>query len=76
MNTDLSAKAPACLGLAKLSRREVLEAHLQMLARIEQALERLADGTYGQCEDCGQDIAIERLDADPAEALCAICDMD
>jgi DnaK suppressor protein len=36
------------------------------LARIEAALHRLDEGTYGRCEDCGRPIPIERLRALPA----------
>jgi DnaK suppressor protein len=37
------------------------------------ALERILDGTFGYCEDCGDPIAALRLDADPAVALCRSC---
>jgi RNA polymerase-binding protein DksA len=42
----------------------------QTLARIEHALERMDDGTYGTCERCGQPISRERLLARPAATLC------
>ena len=35
------------------------------LRDVEQALERLDRGTYGQCEVCGRPIPDERLEADP-----------
>lgn len=41
--------------------------------RIRAALERLDEGEYGYCTDCGEEIAAERLAADPAIALCADC---
>jgi DnaK suppressor protein len=37
------------------------------------ALDRLADGRYGQCVRCGQPIAPERLVARPAAGLCIGC---
>ena len=37
------------------------------------ALERLDRGTYGRCENCGQGIAPERLDAIPYTPFCAPC---
>jgi DnaK suppressor protein len=40
------------------------------LARIEAALRRLDDGTYGICELCGGPIGDERLRARPWAALC------
>lgn len=41
--------------------------------RIESALARIGDGSYGECLRCGGDIAIERLRADPATPLCLSC---
>lgn len=37
---------------------------------INQALAKIAAGTYGSCELCGADIAIERLEANPAARTC------
>lgn len=41
--------------------------------RLGAALQRLEDGEYGYCTDCGERIAAERLAADPALARCADC---
>ncbi len=45
----------------------------QMLEDTEAALDRLEAGTYGICENCGQPIARERLDALPQTAWCIKC---
>ena len=37
------------------------------------AQDRIARGTYGQCIDCGGDIAVERLEAYPTAARCIDC---
>ena len=37
------------------------------------ALEKIDAGTYGKCENCGQDIPAERLEAVPAATLCVAC---
>ncbi len=37
---------------------------------IDHALERIAAGTYGQCETCGRPIPIERLEARPSATFC------
>jgi RNA polymerase-binding protein DksA len=42
----------------------------QTLAKIDHALERLEQGSYGICERCGQPIAEERLRARPWATLC------
>src|ERR1700756_2441434 len=44
--------------------------------QIDDALERLDDGSYGVCESCGLDIAEERLDAMPFTRLCRDCQQD
>jgi len=43
------------------------------IASVKRALGRIADGTYGMCVRCGQDIAPARLDARPEAALCIHC---
>ncbi|ATW03993.1 TraR/DksA family transcriptional regulator [Sphingorhabdus sp. YGSMI21] len=43
------------------------------LARIEIALNRVDDGEYGWCAECGETIAYRRLEIDPAAHLCIAC---
>jgi DnaK suppressor protein len=43
------------------------------LTHIERALEKIAEGTYGVCDDCGGRISEERLEARPATARCVEC---
>ncbi|MGH9101403.1 MAG: TraR/DksA family transcriptional regulator [Acidimicrobiales bacterium] len=43
------------------------------LAEVEAAIARLAEGTYGRCERCGQPIAPARLEAKPAARRCIAC---
>ncbi len=44
-----------------------------VLAAIEAALQRIEDGTYGICVNCGQEIAEERLAAIPWATHCIDC---
>jgi DnaK suppressor protein len=44
-----------------------------MLVQSEHALERIADGSYGQCEICGNPIGKNRLMAFPRATLCLRC---
>lgn len=37
--------------------------------KIDQALQRIEDGTYGYCEDTGEEIGIKRLEARPVATL-------
>ena len=45
----------------------------QVLADIDSALKRIDDGTYGTCVGCGQEIPLQRLEANPAASLCIDC---
>ena len=45
----------------------------QQLAGVEHALNKFDDGTYGRCDNCGQDISSERLEALPSASLCIRC---
>lgn len=48
-----------------------LEEHTKLeLKNINHALAKMEDGTYGQCEVCGQDIPAERLEALPTTTYC------
>lgn len=49
----------------------VVEGLRERLAAVERALQRLSDGTYGRSTLSGDDIADERLEADPAAELTA-----
>lgn len=44
-----------------------------MLMKVNRALEKIEDGTYGKCEKCGKPIAEERLEAIPYATLCMDC---
>jgi RNA polymerase-binding protein DksA len=50
-----------------------LERDIDELRDIEAALDRIADGSYGDCTDCGQPIAPARLQAQPAARRCIAC---
>ena len=41
--------------------------------KIEDAIARIEDGTFGQCEVCGEQIGSERLEARPVTTLCIDC---
>jgi RNA polymerase-binding transcription factor DksA len=43
------------------------------LMAIEAARGRMADGSYGDCSDCGKAIPVERLKAQPAALRCVAC---
>lgn len=41
----------------------------KLIAKIDAALSRIDDGTYGYCEETGEPIALKRLDARPIATL-------
>jgi DnaK suppressor protein len=45
----------------------------KLIGKIQEALARIDDGTYGKCEECGENIGIERLRARPVTTLCIDC---
>lgn len=44
-----------------------------MLVRIDAALRRCDDGSFGICLECEEPIAVERLKIDPTCAKCIVC---
>ncbi len=47
----------------------------EQLGQIDQALERIDEGTYGICQRCHQPIPVERLEALPFTPFCIECQM-
>lgn len=41
----------------------------KLISKIDEALRRIEDGTYGYCEDTGEPISLKRLDARPIATL-------
>jgi len=46
---------------------------INLLGKVDHALERVAAGQYGVCESCGNSIPVERLDVLPYTTLCVTC---
>jgi DnaK suppressor protein len=80
-------REPASAGMHEVSDRKDEAAEMQIseisaaeerrdieeLTQVEAALHRLDTGTYGDCTDCGESIALQRLLAQPAALRCAAC---
>ena len=52
----------------RLRNREAL-----FLKKIDEALERIQAGTFGECEGCGEHIDSRRLEARPTSTVCISC---
>jgi DnaK suppressor protein len=50
-----------------------LSSHRETLLKIDEALRKLEEGTYGKCDDCGEDISEERLKVLPFAIYCRDC---
>src|SRR5262245_5128525 len=51
----------------------LLENEANLLTEINDALARIEQGTFGRCENCGQEISRERLEALPYTRYCIRC---
>lgn len=45
----------------------------QLLTKIDEAIARMDEGTFGTCEDCEENIEPKRLEARPVSTLCIAC---
>jgi DnaK suppressor protein len=50
----------------------IRERELIKIRKIDMALERVAEGTYGCCEDCDEEIGFKRLENQPWTELCIV----
>ena len=46
------------------------------LEKIDRALGKIDQGQFGLCDECGEDIAVKRLEARPETSLCIRCKED
>lgn len=52
----------------RLRNREML-----YIKKVDEALKRIEEGCFGDCDECGEDIEIRRLEARPTATLCVSC---
>jgi DnaK suppressor protein len=45
----------------------------QLVLEIQTALDRIKSGKFGMCEECGREIELKRLKAQPTTTLCIDC---
>ena len=45
----------------------------KLITKVQEALERVDDGTFGICEECEEDIPKKRIEARPVTTLCVKC---
>ena len=47
-----------------------------LLDKIERALQKIEENTFGACEECEEEISVKRLEARPETTLCIRCKED
>ena len=45
----------------------------KLIKKIKKTLDRIDDGNFGVCEECGEDIGLERMKARPVTTQCIAC---
>jgi DnaK suppressor protein len=45
----------------------------KLLDKVDEAIARIDEGTYGVCDECGKDIRMKRLEARPVAKFCIDC---
>jgi DnaK suppressor protein len=55
----------------RLCNRETL-----YMKKVDEALRRIEEGTFGLCDSCEEEIGLKRLDARPTATLCVGCKED
>ncbi len=65
---DLASLEISQANLQKIGKREKY-----LLSKIDFALKKMDEGTYGECENCGEEIGVARLMARPVALLCIDC---
>ena len=62
-----SSEAEQSMNLRLRDRERVL------MKKIDKTLKKIEDGSYGVCEQCGEEIGLKRLEARPVTDLCIRC---
>lgn len=65
---DIASQEISQASIQKIGKRETY-----LLKKIDLALKKVEEGTYGECESCGEEISVGRLMARPVAQLCIDC---
>ncbi len=57
-------------------RIKMTDRNRKFIKKIDKALKKIEDKTYGICEECDNEISIERLKARPVATLCIDCKIE
>ena len=76
--TDHTANVPdpndrATIESGRSFELRIRERERKLVGKIDDALVRIDDGTYGLCDECGEEIGLKRLEARPVTTYCIDC---
>ena len=63
----------ATMDIAQAMRMRLRNREVAHLRNLEEALRRIEEGVFGECENCNEDIESRRLEARPTAILCVAC---
>ena len=81
LDEEFTLKKDDCLDEVDLTTTE-MEQNMRMrlrhrenfyLRKLDGALRRIQDGTFGECESCEEEIGLRRLEARPTATMCVSC---
>lgn len=52
---------------------QLVQKNVMKLKMINRAIDKIDDGKFGDCEECGESIELRRLEVLPGVALCVTC---
>ena len=67
-DTDIIQAKILALATAKLALRD-----RESLVKIDNALKKIIDGSFGDCEECGDEISEKRIMFNPSFITCIVC---
>jgi DnaK suppressor protein len=76
MDEDENFPDPTDRATLESNRNSVLrirDRERKLIFKMQEALQRLDAGEFGVCEECGEEIGVERLKARPVTTLCIEC---
>jgi DnaK suppressor protein len=75
METSMSGDSAdiATVEMNQASNYKIGKRETTLLKKIDKALGKIEEKTYGECESCGEEIALARLEARPVAELCIDC---
>lgn len=78
MNDDNKATFPdptdrASMESSRSFTLRIRDRERKLITKIQEAIDRIDEGTFGLCEICGEEISVGRLKARPVTTLCLEC---